>query len=394
MSKTKQTPAANRTLVVLGAGASIAAAKYPIENSWRAQHARARMPSGDNFFHDLFFQDKTETHGKRYLNVLGLTSEGVNDLIVRAWGLKNNMKHFDPEEWKQINIEAVFTFLDIGQRMYLQGTSYQLGFKVCKRELEAFITSFLSISSDGFHCEQFLHILLALQPTDTIVSFNWDTIADFTVQQSGGPLYSGYIDLMKADPLRVVDFVHRGVLLKLHGSLNWMMCPNPKCALHGKVRLAVRKGRLLRFREMHKCPACGNDHGEPLIVPPTSQKFIPRGTLLHKMWLLAREQLQYCRRIVFIGYSFPTTDFYSEWLFRQIYFLEGGLPEIIVVNPEIMKKRSAVSRRYHNIFRGCTMHRFPTLKAFQSEGLGLLKTDDREPTTRRNTTTCPADGAS
>ena len=31
-------------------------------------------------------------------------------------------------------------------------------------------------------------------------------------------------------------------------------------------------------------------------------------------------------------------DFYSEWLFRQIYFVEGKRPEIIVVNPEISKR--------------------------------------------------------
>ena len=379
MRRTKQNPSDNRTLVVLGAGASIGAAKYPIESSLR--EAMAKMPSGDNFFHDLFFQGKTDTHDKRYLNVLGLTSKGVNDLIVRAWALKNNMQHFDPDEWKQINIEEVFTFLDIGERMYPQGTYYHRGFRSCKQELEAFITSFLSVKSEGFHCEHLMDILFALQPTDGIISFNWDTIADFTLQQTGRPLYRGYLDLMTADPLRVSDFVHRGVLLKLHGSLNWIVCPSPECVLHGKVRLAVQKGKLLRFFGMHKCPVCGNERGEPFIVPPTSQKFIRRGTLLHKLWLLAREQLPYFRRIVFIGYSFPTTDFYSEWLFRQIYFVKERRPDIIVVNPAIMKPRSPVAQRYQKIFRGCRIHRFPTLESFRSKGLGLLKSSEKEPTT-------------
>jgi hypothetical protein len=197
---------------------------------------------------------------------------------------------------------------------------------------------------------------------------------------------------MKANPLRVSDFVHRGVLLKLHGSLNWFVCPNPQCTLHGKVRLAVRDEKLLRLLEMHKCPMCGNE-GKPFIVPPTSQKFIRHGTVLHKLWLLAREQLQYCRRIVFIGYSFPTTDFYSEWLFRQIYFIEGRLPEIVVVNPEIMKTRSEVSQRYQTIFRGCPIHKFSTLEAFRREGLSLLRTQSKKPTTHSNAATSPADGA-
>jgi len=90
------------------------------------------MPSGDNFFYDLFFQGKTDTHDKRLLNVLGLTHEGLNDLIVRAWGLDKNLSHFDPEEWKQVNIEEVFTFLDIGSRMYPPNTRYQKGFEICR----------------------------------------------------------------------------------------------------------------------------------------------------------------------------------------------------------------------------------------------------------------------
>ncbi|RJP71688.1 MAG: hypothetical protein C4532_07000 [Candidatus Abyssobacteria bacterium SURF_17] len=59
------------TLVVLGAGASIGAAKYPIESSLRA--AMAKMPAGDNFFRDLFFQGATNTHGKGYSNAAWLT---------------------------------------------------------------------------------------------------------------------------------------------------------------------------------------------------------------------------------------------------------------------------------------------------------------------------------
>jgi hypothetical protein len=370
MSKTKNEPVKDRTLLVLGAGVSIGAAKYPIESSLR--EAMAKMPSGENFFYDLFFQGKTNTHSKRYLNVLGLTSEGVNNLIVRAWALTNNLKHFDPDEWKQLNIEEVFTFFDIGDMMYPRGTQYQRSFRACKSELKAFVTTFLSVKSEGLHCEHLMNILFALKPTDSIISFNWDTIADFTLQQTQHASYAGYLELMTTQRLRPADFVHRSVLLKLHGSLNWMVCPNPQCVLYGKIRLAVRDGKLLRFFGMHKCPSCGNDRPEPFIVPPTSQKFIRRDTILHKLWLIAREQLPYFNKIVFIGYSFPTTDFYSEWLFRQIYFVEGKRPEIIVVNPEIMKTRSIVAQRYQKIFRGCTIHKFPTMEQFRHEGLDLL----------------------
>jgi hypothetical protein len=196
---------------------------------------------------------------------------------------------------------------------------------------------------------------------------------------------------MKASCLHPADFTHRGVLLKLHGSLNWIVCQERQCELHDTVRLAQQDNVLLRSWVMRKCPACGSKSTQPFIVPPTSQKFISRGTLLHKLWLITREQLQFCRRLVFIGYSFPVTDFYSDWLFRQIHFLEGRRPEVVVVDPEMMRRRSNLSDRYRSIFRGCKIQRFPSLEVFCKEGLDQLRARESEPTSG---STEPRDSAS
>jgi len=360
------------TLLVLGAGASIGAAMYPIENSIREQSAK--MPSGENFFHDIFFQPKSQEHSQRYVNSLGLTAQGLNDFIIRAWAMKKNRRHFDPEEWSGLNLEEVFTFFDIGEKMHPRGSSYQKAFSFCKRDLKHFITFMLAYKSEGFHCEHLMSLLFELKPTDSIISFNWDTIADVTLERINDARFKACLDLMTAAPLRVSDFVHRGVLLKLHGSLNWIVCPNLKCSSHRQIRLASQDGKLMRlFYEAHKCPLCGNERGEPFIVPPTSQKLIHRDSTMHKLWILARQQLQYCRRIIFIGYSFPSTDFYSEWLFRQIHFMEGNRPEIIVVNPAITKRQSALAERYGKIFRGCKIRKFSTLERFRQDGLSLLR---------------------
>jgi hypothetical protein len=344
------------------------------------------MPSGRHFFHDLFFLAKTETQEADYVNSLGLTIPGINDLIVRAWGMKRNRKHFATAEWNRVNIEDVFTFLHIGERMHPRGTHYQRGFAIARRELQEFVTMMLTIKSEGMHCEHLMNILGALHPEDSIFSFNWDTIADFTLQRLQSRQYAAYLDLMSAPSLRPTAFTHRGVLLKLHGSLNWLVCQEPQCSLHNTVRLAQRDKALLRFSDMRKCPACGNESGQPFIVPPTSQKFISRGTFLHKLWLIAREQLQYCGRLLFVGYSFPVTDFYSDWLFRQIHFLESHRPDIIVVDPEMMKKRSQLKDRYRSIFRGCKINGFPSLEVFCKEGLDQLRAPKTEPTTACNTT--------
>ena len=378
MNNEKNESSANSTMLILGAGASIGAAMYPIENSWR--ESMAKMPSGDNFFHDMFFRKKLSKRDSSPLNLMGVMYEGLNDLITTAWGLDKDIANFEPEEWKRINIEDVFTFLDIGSRMYAPGTRYQKGFAACRSSLISFITTALSIKSEGFHCEHLSNLLYELKPIDSIISFNWDTIADFTLQEVGKPIFQGYLDLMTNSPLRVRDFLDRPVLLKLHGSFNWIVCPNPACRLHGKPRLAVKGNKLQRLVNIYKCPRCGNERGEPFIVLPTSQKFIRRGTLLHKLWLIARDKLPFCRRLIFVGYSFPATDFYSEWLFRQIYFIEGRKPEIIVINPEIMKKRSVLSKRYERLFKGCDIHRFAALEDFQRTGMHLLTDEEANKT--------------
>src|SRR5258708_25441774 len=137
------------TLLVLGAGASIGAAKYPIESSVR--QAMAKMPSDENFFYDLFHQGKMDSHDERYVNSLDLTCEGVNDLIVRPPRLEKNRSSFEPEEWRQVNIEDVFTFLDIGVRMYPSGSSYQKGVRSRKRNLASFVMFPLLFKSEAFH---------------------------------------------------------------------------------------------------------------------------------------------------------------------------------------------------------------------------------------------------
>jgi hypothetical protein len=255
--------------------------------------------------------------------------------------------------------------------MYGRDTGYHRAFGQCRESLERFITMMLSSKSEGLHCELLEHVLDALKPEDSIISFNWDTIADFTLEYTDAPQFGSYLDLMAQQP-KIRDFVDRGTLLKLHGSLNWLRCSNAACRLHDDFVLAVRKGKL-QGSLFQKCPECGAALGEPFIIPPTSRKMIRRGSRIHRLWMLAREQLGYCSRIVFIGYSFPATDFYSEWLFRQLYFVEADRPEIVVVNPDIMDDKSVVAARYERLFRGCVLHKFATLEDFRWDGLSLIR---------------------
>lgn len=352
-------------MLVLGAGASIGAKAYPKENSL---FDGLRMPSSQNFFYDIFDERKHGKKSGRFLNTLGLTYESVNKFLVQAWGLKKNVGQFDPIEWRDVNIEDVFTFLDVGEKMFNKGTSYHAAFSESKKYIEDFIRNVLAIRTDGQHCEHLIHLFGCLQPQDNIISFNWDTYADYSLKWLGTPQFFTYLNMMSGHPIHIRTFAKKGVLLKLHGSFNWIVCDNKKCEAYLTAQLPMHKGskELPRFASTGNdvCNMCGYKSTKRFIVPPVSNKLIHENSFLHRIWLIARDKLRNADRIVFIGYSFPPTDFYAEWLFRQIYFLVGKQQEIVVVNPEIFKKNSLVSRRYNTIFRNHEIVKFKTLEEY------------------------------
>jgi hypothetical protein len=355
----------SNTIIVLGAGASIGARAYPKEHSWLDG---LKMPSSQHFFYDIFDARKQNRKSGRFLNTLGLTDEGVNDFLVQAWGLKRNVGQFDPTEWRDINIEDVFTFLDIGEKMFNRGTTYHTAFSKSKEFLEDFVRAVLAIRSDGQHCEHLIHLFSRLQPQDSIISFNWDTFADHSLMRLRMPQFSAYLKLLSGHPIHIRNYVKRGVLLKLHGSFNWIICQDKRCKSYTRPQLPMKRGsyELPRFASKGNdvCNVCGSRSTKHFIVPPVSNKLIHKNSFMHQLWLIAREKLSHCQRLVFIGYTFPSTDFYSEWLFRQIYFLAGEQPEIVVVNPEIFRKNSLVSKRYSTIFRNHEFVRYKTLEEY------------------------------
>jgi len=352
------------TIYVLGAGASIGAKRIPEDHLGSG----LKMPSASNFFVDIFYSAETEHHSERYVNFLGLTYERVNEFLVRAWGMKRNIEAFDIKDWQNINIEDVFTFLDVGERMFAKGTNYYKAFQQSKSHLEDFIAHMILVRCEGQRCEHLEKVFRKMNLADTIITFNWDTLADTTLDYLQNVQFENYLKLMSGDSIKISEYKEAGLLLKLHGSVNWFFCENRKCPDYKKIRLPITKNLHLPYNPITgssgKCKTCKNDL-RFFVVPPVSNKeIIHQNSYLHKLWLIAREKLAYIYKIVFIGYSFPSTDFYTEWLFRQINFLVGGKPEIIVVNPEVNNRNSPVMKRYKAIFRDHKFQKFSSLKEY------------------------------
>jgi len=116
------------------------------------------------------------------------------------------------------------------------------------------------------------------------------------------------------------------LLLKIHGSLNWLYCPT--C---NHIELTPRKkGAIKAFYEVKECSECKTPM-EPVIIPPTFYKEMTN-PFIQKVFLKADKVLRSAERIFICGYSFPDADLHIKYLLKRAEQFRGETPEIYVIN--------------------------------------------------------------
>ena len=184
------------------------------------------------------------------------------------------------------------------------------------------------IATTSKNYENFLKNHLQNMEKPTVISFNWELLADNVLfaQNSMDHFSDVYSVDYGADFIRIDE---RGIrqnnrvalysLLKLHGSLNWMHCP--KCVHNnlffvygGKPAIPILEGELIQ------CPKCKRCL-KSVIVPPSFQKIGEGNELsfLSYIWAKAKSSLINADKIIIIGYSFPDDDVHFK------HFLRGAL---------------------------------------------------------------------
>ena len=161
-----------------------------------------------------------------------------------------------------------------------------------------------------------------LGPNDSILSLNYDIIVDNALFRFG---HSELVDYgfpirysLERDrrPEKYILHPRSLPLYKLHGSLNWLYCPNCQ-----QLDVTVgMKGVRYIYEEDHgfMCPDC---HGryEPLIITPTLLK-IYSNVLLREVWRRAEDKVSKADKVVFIGYSLPDADVQLRCMFSRAFY--------------------------------------------------------------------------
>jgi hypothetical protein len=131
---------------------------------------------------------------------------------------------------------------------------------------------------------------------------------------------------------------------KLHGSVNWVFktaAANPPAeATRRKRELLIWTNRTIRpnVRNVTWTSPSGKGRGRwylwSLIVPPIYEK---GGFIRHELkgvWDSAAELLEEADRVIFWGYSFPRADVYSRYFFQRASKRNDALRRPVLINPD------------------------------------------------------------
>lgn len=174
----------------------------------------------------------------------------------------------------------------------------------------------------------------------------------------------------------VCDHSQPITVLKLHGSLNWIVRLNSVLptarTLSGEA--GTRDIHLLTARHVQprtqigRSRARGRGRGRsawytwPVIIPPVYAKQALRRRI-QVVWQDARAAIEACDRIVFFGYSLPEIDIEAEKLFERAVALNNTLQWADVVNPS-----PDSARRYAALAPAIPVRWYPSPEQFRSAG--------------------------
>jgi SIR2-like domain len=272
-----------------------------------------------------------------------------------------------------LTMEDYFTQLEsIGQMTRLAGKTnpaFSPGAIARKRNhlmraLAAVLEESTDVSRrDSPTCDHHRGLVEALNPRDTVISFNYDCVMDHALRRHGDGKWSARYGYCLPNPnrifgygrwsapnrpLRATDSIY---LLKLHGSLNWRFPVDRAEAHRSPIRL---KERLYQQR------------GTPrfTIIPPEWAKNIDEDPNFRVLWKNAERAIRNARCIALIGFSFTPTDLHVESLFRVALAKTTKLKTLIIVNPSPAHRQQIRSVFAKPLERSSVVRQYETLEEF------------------------------
>jgi hypothetical protein len=296
--------------------------------------------------------------------------------------LKRMFDALDSTELKTVSLEDVFTMLDRARKTgeTIRGFSHQDIQDSYKSLVQTIVQEFRRPLTDmDFTSSPFPAFVDELikkrhgngsnddQESDefSIVSLNWDTILDHLLNTRGTTGdrkvvldYGCYDYDLNNQPDHIPSIRRKGEglfnikLLKLHGSLNWVVC---SCCGRLFSDNDDAQPPVAPLTPTPTCRFCSDVELENVVITPTLMKELAQNQL-RNIWHNAFLVLQDCDRIVFVGYSFPMADFEFRYILLKSILGKQSLKIRVVLFPsdpcdgQALWRRDEVQQRYSQFF--------------------------------------------
>lgn len=258
--------------------------------------------------------------------------------------------YFSNVPYENLNLEEVITNLELSCDQFGEFGGITDNFLLqAKYELSNFIYNQLNyLPNEGRKfCNKHVELLRKINPTDTLISLNYDLILEYSLIEAQGEHGPSMEDLKiyrlgkvlqpfqfrfhNISPLSAELMMGEGHFLKLHGSLNWFYCPQEGC-MNNKYFSHTNDINEIREVPINAlCNACGKGL-QRVIVPPTMNKVFKQFPKMGLLWSIAHREIMFSQRIIMIGISLAESDYYFRWLLKSATSKTN--PEVIVVNSD------------------------------------------------------------
>lgn len=237
-------------------------------------------------------------------------------------------KYFNHFSTYDINVEELITHVEISLEKY-KYSDFEIH-TACQKDLLNYITERLQIP-ERTPCKYHGILFDKLdKANDSVLTLNYDCIFEQSIYNREGETVSPFSFLGRS--LRLLGYSHykivdteifdraeyqEGFYIKLHGSVDWLYCPNTICMKHQNFQVyPFWDEKRHRRQPGEPCDICGSPL-QRVIVMPTMKKTFDNYPKLGFLWETAFKKLKESEKLVLIGTSLAVSDYYLTWLIRE-----------------------------------------------------------------------------
>jgi len=217
-----------------------------------------------------------------------------------------------------------------------------------RSDINYLIWRMLEKSLPSLNSPTFTQFVKMAGPDSLFLTVNYDVLLDQCILSEYKNINYGMRFSRMYYQTQAIENTHTPLLLKLHGSVNWLYCPTCESLYCYADEPSIRR----IFDPEPVICAYDQTYLRGVLISPTWQKDYKLAPI-NLMWIKASKLLRDTERITFIGYSLSDIDMKILYMLKRSTFNNVKQPRIRVIDPEPTGK---IAKRYQRIFGDIEYH--------------------------------------